>query len=73
LCAGQFTHTQLFNSLFVQGTPAPSAVRAMINACYADDAVYDASRDTVAVAQGSNRHQAHRHILKEAAMILSVG
>jgi hypothetical protein len=27
----------------------------MNNACYTDNAVYDANRDTVAVAQGSNR------------------
>ena len=32
-----------------------------------------ANRDTVTVAQGSNRHQAHRRILKEAVMIVSVG
>jgi hypothetical protein len=71
--AGQFIHAQLLNSQFVQGTPAPSIVRAMVNACYADNAVYDVNRDAITVAQGSNQHQAHRHILKEAAMIVSVG
>ena len=73
LIAGQFIHAQLFNSQFVWSTPALSIVRAMVGACRVDNAVYDASRDTVTVAQGSNRHQAHRHIFKEAAMIVSVG
>lgn len=62
-------HAQLLDAQFVQRAPAPPVVGAVDDAGQADDAVHPPHPHAVPLPQRGDRHQAHRHILRDVALV----